>query len=51
MDPDALGDIAECYAVKPMFREQILGRIEDLFEALGALLRFAATLTLLIFIH
>jgi hypothetical protein len=34
-----------------MFGEQILGCIENLFQAFGALLCFAAALTLRIFIH
>src|SRR5580698_3588013 len=51
MDSHALSYIAKRYAIKPMYREQILGCIEDLFQAFGALLCLAATLTLPIFIH
>ena len=49
--PDALSHVAQRHAIQSMFREQVLGRIEDLLQAFGALLCLAAALTLRSFMH
>ena len=39
MDADALGDVLQRHAVQAVLGEQVLGRVEDLLDLLGALLR------------
>ena len=51
MNADPLRDIAQRDSVEPVFREQVLGRVENLFQAFSALLRLAAPLALGSFRH
>ena len=51
MDTDPLRDVAQRDSVEPVFLEQVLSRVEDLFQAFGALLRLAAPLALGSFRH
>jgi hypothetical protein len=48
VDADALGDVSQRYAVEPILGKQVLGGIEDLFNALCPLFRLAAARTLVL---
>ena len=51
MDTYALRDVAQRDSVEPVFREQVLCGVEDLFQTFGALLRLTAPLALGSFRH
>ena len=51
MDADAQRDVTKRDSVEPVFREQVLRGVEDLFQAFGALLRLTAPLALRSFRH
>jgi hypothetical protein len=42
VNTDALCHVPERYPIEAILREEVLGRVEDLFDAFGTLFRLAA---------